>query len=493
MITTPYENRQPNLPEEKDLTEGDTAWLDRELARCEFKDARLGKRLRSLAGNMWKGMGESIPFACQDWANTKAAYRFFSNNRVSEADILGGHFQSTQERFSATDGLVLVLQDTTEFSYQRLRPELIGSTRQVANEKVDEDGRRQLYTVCGLLIHSSLVVTPDGLPLGIAAIKFWTRKKFQGANSLKNRSINPTRIPIEEKESFRWLENLRQSSQLLKAPERCVHIGDRESDIYELFCAAQEVGTHFLVRTCVDRLAGNGFPTVSAAMAGVPVSGCHRIEVRDGSGKVTTADLDIKYHRPQVLPPIGKQNKYPTLTLTVIHAIEHKAPEDRKAIEWKLMTDLPVTSMESAIEKLSWYAMRWKIETFHKILKSGCKAKESRLRTAERLTNVIAIFCILSWRNFWLTMMNRTCPEAAPTLALTSTEIHLLNHLLKDNGKTTASSKNLSHYVTQVAKLGGYLARASDPPPGNIVMWRGLARLTDIALGFRIAAGIVGN
>lgn len=488
MTTTPYDNHQPNLPEEKDRAEADTAWLDQELAGCKFKDARLGKRLRLLMGNMWKWMGESIPYACQDWANTKAAYRFFSNERVSEADIMGGHFQSTRDRFSATDGLVLVLHDTTEFSYQRLRPELIGSTRQVSNEEVNEDGRRQLYTLCGILMHSSLVVTQDGLPLGIAAIKFWTRKKFQGANSLKRQGINPTRVPIEEKESFRWLENLRQSSFLLKAPERCVHIGDRESDIYELFCTAQEVGTHFLVRTCVDRLAGDGLSTVSAAMAGVPVSGCHHIEVRDGRGKVTTADLDIKYHRLQIFPPIGKQKKYPALTLTVIHAVERQAPEDRKAIEWKLMTDLPVTSMESAIEKLNWYAMRWKIETFHKILKSGCKAEESRLRTAERLTNVIAIFCILSWRNFWLTMMNRTCPDAAPTLALTPTEIHLLDHLLRGNGETTPLTKNLAHYVTQVAKLGGYLARASDPPPGNIVMWRGLARLTDIALGFRIAA-----
>ncbi len=114
-------------------------------------------------------------------------------------------------------------------------------------------GRLQHFTVCGILMHSSLAVTTDGLPLGLTAIKFWTRNKFKGTNALK-RKINPTRVPIEEKESFRWLENLKQSTALLGEPQRCVHIGDRESDIYELFCAAQEAGTRFLVRTCVDRL-----------------------------------------------------------------------------------------------------------------------------------------------------------------------------------------------------------------------------------------------
>jgi hypothetical protein len=99
----------------------------------------------------------------------------------------------------------------------------------------------------------------------LTAAKFWSRKQFKGCNALK-RKINPTRIPIEEKESYRWLENLRQSSRLLEAPQRCVHIGDRESDIYELFCTAHEEGTHFLVRTCVDRLAGEGGHTVAAAM-----------------------------------------------------------------------------------------------------------------------------------------------------------------------------------------------------------------------------------
>src|SRR5258707_9810559 len=150
------------------------------------------------------------------------------------------------------------------------------------------------------MMHSSLAISTDGLPLGLAAIKFWTRDKFKGTAALK-RKINPTRVPIEQKESIRWLENLRQSTGLLDDPGRCVHIGDRESDIYELFCTAREVGTHFLIRTCVDRLAGDGGHTISDEMAEVTVKGLHRIDVRDSDGHLDRATLEIRYRKIRVL------------------------------------------------------------------------------------------------------------------------------------------------------------------------------------------------
>jgi hypothetical protein len=131
---------------------------------------------------------------------------------------------------------VLVLHDTTEFSYHRDDPEAVGILQKLASPYA-HGGQPGHHITCGILMHSSLVVTTDGLPLGLAAIKFWNRDKFHGANALK-RSINPTRVPIEQKESYRWLENVRQSTALLAEPERIVHIGDRESDIYELFSIA---------------------------------------------------------------------------------------------------------------------------------------------------------------------------------------------------------------------------------------------------------------
>jgi hypothetical protein len=200
----------------------------------------------------------------------------------------------------------------------------------------------------------------------------------------------------------------------------------------------------------------------------------------------------IKFEKLQLLPPIGKQKQYPPLELTVIHAHERGKPRNRKPLDWKLITDLPVRSLKGAVEKLQWYAMRWKIEVFHKILKSGCKAEDSKLRTAERLVNLISVFCIVSWRIFWMTMLNRASPHAQPNLVLTGTEMRLLDHLIADKDEAS-NRRSISCYIVKIARLGGYLARASDPPPGNIVMWRGLSRLTDIELGVIAGAKFVGN
>jgi hypothetical protein len=315
-------------------------WFDHEVDPGAFRDKRLGERLRTLVCQLAGAIGGTIPMACQDWANAKAAYRFLSNEAVGENEILAGHFQATRSRAAAIDDLILVLQDTTEFTYKRSNPEKIGA---IGLTPVGRDlhGHLERRTVCGLLMHASLAVTTEGLPLGLSAAKFWTRSKFKGTNALK-RHINPTRVPIEEKESFRWLENMRQSTELLGAPERLVHIGDRENDIYEFFCAVQAIGTHFLVRTCVNRLAGDGGHTIADEMAEINVQGVHRIVV--GADGADVAELELKYKLIRVLPPIGKHKRYPAQTLTVIHAIERGEPTGRPRIEWKLITDLPVTS-----------------------------------------------------------------------------------------------------------------------------------------------------
>jgi hypothetical protein len=219
----------------------------------------------------------------------------------------------------------------------------------------------------------------------------------------------------------------------------------------------------------------------------------HHVEVRDAKGTVSQATVKVKYHRLRVYPPIGKQKQYPPLILTVIYAQESSTPRGREKIDWKLITNLPVRSRKDALEKLAWYAMRWRIETFHKILKSGCRAEASKLRAAERIVNLIAVFCMLSWRIFWMTMMNRVAPDSSPLVALTELETHLLDRLIPEKIAKRRVDATLSHYLTKIARLGGYLARAKDSPPGNMVMWRGLSRLTDIEIGFLLAAQLVGN
>ncbi|MGF6875740.1 IS4/Tn5 family transposase DNA-binding protein [Paraburkholderia sp. MM5477-R1] len=179
----------------------DRAWIEREINASEFRDDRLRKRFGVLLEQLWDSMGQSIPFACQDWASTKAAYRFLSNERVNERDILSGHFAATADRFKVSGGTTLVLRDTTIFSYKRERPELVGYTgKATMRTGYKGNGLQNSLTQCGILMHSSLAVTIEGLPLGLTAIKFWIRSKFKGCTALK-RHVNATRVPIEQKES----------------------------------------------------------------------------------------------------------------------------------------------------------------------------------------------------------------------------------------------------------------------------------------------------
>ena len=278
-----------------------TRWL-------HFCGVRLGKRLRSWSSGWAGAVGASLPLACQDWANTKAAYRFFANERVSEAPILAGHFDRHPQP-AASGRSDPFLHDTTEFTYQRERSEAIGITKSVNSGK-DRRGRLRHHTVCGMLMHSSLAVTIEGLPLGLAAVKFWTRKKFKGTAALK-RKINPTRVPIEKKESIRWLENLRQSTAL-SATRRAASMSVT-GRATSMSCSATARSS--------ERTSSCG-----PASTGWPGDGGHTIademEERDQGCTGSTCAmpgtsagrLEIKYKRITVLPPIGKQKHYPRLS-----------------------------------------------------------------------------------------------------------------------------------------------------------------------------------
>jgi hypothetical protein len=459
------------------LTDGRTnssEWLDEELGDDCFADVRHHRRLRSIVAAMSQDVGGTIPHACQDAASTKAAYRFFASEEFDEEEILAGHFGATGERARACDGRILIIHDTTEFSFERQDEAEIGWTKEL---KRGSGGYGPRFSkVCGILMHGSLAVSQEGLPLGLAAVKFWNRPNFKGAKARSK--INDARIPIAEKESYRWLEGMRASSEAIGEPKRCVHIGDRESDIIEFFATADELGTHFLIRTSADRVASKTGERVGSIMRKTLPAGTHAVEVRNAKGDARKAMLEIKFKTLSIYPPDPKAKTCQPLELTVIHASETNPPKGLAAIEWKLMTNLKVVSLKSAITKLEWYAMRWKIETYHKILKSGCKIEDSRLGTKERLTKLIAVSCIVGWRLFWMTMINRTDPDAAPAIALTKLEIAVLDKRVPDKANTPKAG--IARYIQKLARLGGYLARNNDPPPGIIVIWRGYIRLADM-------------
>jgi hypothetical protein len=324
-------------------------WIEEELAASKLPDARLDKRLRHVVEQLAKGVGRSIPWACQDWAAAKAAYRFFSNVRVNEEQILAGHFLATRERIACTEELFLVVHDTTEFTYKREDMDAVGLVGKGSVRK-DEQGRPVYFTTCGINLHSSLAVTLQGLRLGLTAVKFWSRKAFKGREAKRKAH----RVPIEEKESVRWLENMRSSTQLLGQPQPSIHVGDQESDIFELFGAARQLGTHFPVRTRADRLADGGPETVAEAIGRSPRRGLYRVAVRNRKGEESEAVLEIRYRRMRIQTAKGKKKRYPEQMVAVIEAREQESPPDRDRIDGKLITDLTVRTRSQAVEKVQW-------------------------------------------------------------------------------------------------------------------------------------------
>lgn len=207
-----------------------------------------------------------------------------------------------------------------------------------------------------------------------------------------------------------------------------------------------------------------------------------------GGNVAETACLQVKFAAITTLPPIGKQKRYGPQVLTYIHALERDPPAGRQPIDWKLVTNLPVTDLAGAVEKLDWYALRWKAEVFHKVMKTGCRAEESRLQTAERLVKFLALVTVVSWRIFFVTMAARVKPDASPSTVLSAAEISTLDRIDAARPRPRPGRRALADYLLQIAMLGGYLARNRDPPPGNMVVWRGLTRLHDIAVGITIGA-----
>lgn len=456
-------------------------WLEDELAHSNFKDHRLALRFKKIVSVMNKNYGKSIPEMFNDWSQVKAAYRFLSNDSVDESDILQSHFANTQNRLLTSKGTILVLHDTSEFSYKRKKPAAIGFISR--KRKLTQINREipELISVCGILMHASLAVSEEGLPLGLTAAKFWTRRVFKNTKQMK-RHINPTRIPVTEKESIKWLHNLEASVKPLKGQARkVINVCDREGDMYEFFCKANELQTNFIVRASVNRCANE--TTIVEEMAFNTRPYKHKITFQNANGELVKVNLSIAVKKLMFHPPRAKANDYPSIPVTVISAIEDKKPNNRERIRWTLHTNLDVHSKTEILKILNWYKLRWKIEEYFKILKSGFQLETSKLRTADRLAKIISICCLLAWRIFWTTIMLRCSSQrSTPALAFMRLELKVLRAFFKKE-----KPKYLSDYIVLLAKLGGYMARKSDPPPGTQVIWKGYNRLNELCQGAVLA------
>jgi hypothetical protein len=440
-------------------------WAANECGNAQFGDIRLTKRLITLTTALSKHPEESLPVACGSWSETKAAYRFFSNDRVSSDEIYASHRQATLERIKE-HSIILAVQDTTTFNF-------------TLHRKTKGLGPIGQAGLSGFFLHSSMAVSVSGVPLGILAHQFWTRDQ----EPLHSRATHKKRA-IEEKESLRWLTLLQKSTEDVPSSTRVIMVGDRESDIFDLFVLAEQTKRDFLIRAAWNRRLKHPEDYLFDAVVHSPILGTTVIEIpRADERPKRTATLVLRATSVSLRPPKHRlKEKLPSPTLNVIHVREEIPSEVEKPLEWFLLTTLPVSTLEEAVRYLTWYTYRWRIERYHFLLKSGCRVEELQLETKERLERAIAVYSIVAWRLLWLTYQARQSPASPCTLALSENEWKALYVAIHKESTFPSHPPTLQTAVRWIAKLGGFLGRKSDGEPGAKVLWRGFQRLQDLTL-----------
>jgi hypothetical protein len=460
------------------------SWATEEFSKIGLKDKRLNQRCKKVAGALEQQSTEPINQACEDWADTKAAYRFFDNPKVSPEKILAPHYERTVKRMKS-HVLVLAVQDTTFFNY----------THHPQTEGLGEIGNKA-QNQRGFGMHSTLVVTPQRLPLGLLTQQYFERPI--GAAS-RTASENQ-KLPIEEKESYRWIEAFEQVIALTPEEVQVVTVCDREADFYEMFVTAKEKPADLLVRAKTDRRLDEEAKYLWAKVESQGKAGDLTVDiVGNDKRKARQATVSVRFCTVTLRPPRRpQQKKLPPITLTAILVREDNPPADiKEPIEWLLLTNTIVNDFSQALQVIEWYCCRWQIEVFHKIIKSGCRVEDCGLQTAVRLQNYIALMCVVAWRLQWLTYINRTNPEEPCTTVLTTIEWQALYMRIHKTSVLPKSPPSTHQAVRWVAQLGGFLGRKSDGEPGIVAIWRGWQRLQDFAATWELIVNertqLVGN
>ncbi len=473
-------------------------WASTEFEGVNLGDKRLNKRLAKIAGQFICSTESPINQACEGWAETKAAYRFFQNDNVSYKNIVGHHAEVTKNRFDS-ENVVLAIQDTTYYNY-------------TSHPKTQDLGILSRFTgkykkdiiTSGLYMHTTLAINADGVPLGLLDQKITAREVLSPDKIEVKKRTHNTALPIEEKESIRWLDSMRASSALFKNENKqIVTVADREADIYDLYLLAEELNTHYLIRASHNRkvnksaihseISGEmlwGFMDKQKIQGGMQV----KVPAKNGQPK-RIAICNVKVGKIKLLPPRsfkGKKSGNMALTLYSVQVAEKNPPKGVSKVDWILHTNIPVNNYADAIEKVKWYCLRWRIEIYFKVIKSGFNVERCRLETADRLIRYLAVISIVAWRVFWLTLVSRTMRGGAISDILNDDEWKVLFVKFNPTTKIPEELPALREIIIWIARLGGFLARKGDGSPGITHIWRGLEKLSDMVAGLRLHGDIYG-
>ena len=460
----------------------DDPWIFRELGQAKFGDARLTRRAMIIAQDIMDHPDLSMASIYKgNWGDLRAGYRFFDNVAVTPAAILAPHRAATYER-SGAEPLVLIAQDTCYFNFSSHKALKGAGPIESLNDK-------------GILVHTALAMTPQGVPIGVAAQKIWTRDaaEFRKGRKRKKRAF-------AEKESARWLEIAQEAASGVPDGTRAVIIGDRESDIYDVFAQSEKAPYDLLIRSAQDRRVEHSSTAthLREAVESSPVLGTVVIDVPRKEGHpIRQATLTLQATTVRLQIPKGREKEgLGTPTVQVIMAKETDPPADTEPIVWVLCTTLPVTDFDDAVRLVQWYTYRWRIERFHFVLKTGgSNVEKLQLETFDRLARALTLHSVVAWRILWMTYQVRQDPDQ-PCSGVFTPEEEAALRLMQDRQRPRKGPRSkpmdpdrrltLREAIHVMAKLGGFLGRKSDGEPGVKTLWRGYRALQLIVLGMQL-------
>ncbi len=446
-----------------------------EFEGIEFGDQRLNKRSVAILEALAANPEASINAAIESWGDTLAAYRFFRNANVTPEEILRPHHEATQRRL-ARYPLVLVVQDTTEFDLTAHPPE--------DAQCLEAEHRFGLYD------HTHLAITPEKLCLGVVG-----SEQFDLCAETLGKGRTRKFLPIEEKESFRWLAGYRLACGLKQkcSATQIVSVADCEADIYEIFVEVQQQSNpaDFIIRARENRCTperdpereGRVFHKVLDKLAEAPIRVRRTIDLpQTPRRKARQAELEIRALTIELKPPDSRKD-LPMVSQQFVLAQEVNGPGDKTQVSWLLMTSLPIESAEDILRVVDYYIARWTVEIYFRALKTGCRVERIQLETLHRVKNCLAFYKIIAWRIIYLTYLNRTTPELPCTTVFDDCE---WKSVWKVTQKTPLpkTPPTLGEFTPLLTSLGGYNNRPSEPPAGPQVFWTALRRMLDFAIAW---------
>lgn len=464
------------------------AWAHNEFAGAPLGDARLSARLVETAALMGENPMASLPAAAKgDRAKIKGYYRFVDQPdeaAATPANILRPHRERTLRRMRA-EPTVLCIQDGTDLNFAT-RPGCEG----LGVIGTNQTGAQTL----GLHLHSTLAVTPGGLPLGVLNAQF-VAPQPKAAERGEGHNKTP-----QERKSARWIEGFRDCAELARelGPGRVVCVMDREADDFRLFEEQRaRPQADLLVRVKGRRRVAGGHSLFDALRAAPvrarAVVAIDRLTTRPKSSKRPArpgrarrcATLALHADTVELAPTSREHRAKEPMRLHGVLVEEERTPAGAAPIRWLLLTTLAVDTPDECRRIVEYYARRWRIEDWHRILKSGCKVEELANRTATRLARAAAVNVVVAWRLFLLTLLGRDQPELAPEVVFSELEIQVLRAFAAEH--RIGSPDTLAAAVLVLARIGGHIHRPRGPPPGTKVMWRATATLAGMCIGYRLA------